>query len=698
MVKKVALLPVIAFILLQTYPLMATGPVRVRLDVNKTQESTVSQLLFGSFSEESWGDLTPGIYEQYIVNSSFENWYVKGEDDREKEPKTRLLWDTIPKKPGLAFPWEIHTRGGNSGYCLSEDCVNTSYSQKITVESGANASLIQRIALPDYRTDTYKVTFYAKSSGNVSMNVSIEEFSDDIGHDEGQPVAISPGRWKKYEVDIQADRSRRRWIYRYGIYNVCFNITGEGDILIDQVTLFPEDCIEGIYNPETMKNFKDNSIRMIRWPGGNFTSAYNWYNSIGPVEKRRSVPNYAWGGICDNLFGLHEFLRYCELTDMTPVIGVGFNQELIPPQEIADWVEYCNGGTDTKMGALRAQNGHPEPFNVKYWGIGNEVYGKYQQGHTDVKTYAENFIRIAKKMRRVDPDIVIIACGEGMQLSWHGGSDWNDELLRIAGKHIDMLDIHYYVYGPKKEQLGNISRDEYYRSFSSANHFMRDYLEKLRAILAKRKLEHIGVAMLEWGVMPSVTSPRIPGRKTFANLLCASALYNEMIRQNVQMGAYHNFSYYIQPVRAHCEPVSPRTIANRYYEKMSGGKVLVQDIGNMPTFDTPYDIRTIGNRKDVPCLDILSVKKEDNIYISVVSRETAETLSIDIRYSGTRVKRVSGETFTSTMPFEALDWKNANTYDYPRKENAGVTLNNDTDMTVTIPPLSLTFLEIELQL
>ena len=692
----------VAFMILSILSLSAAEPIRVRIDLEPNKDWTINPLLFGSFSEEHWGDITPGIYEQYVVNPSVEEWYVKREDDREPEEKSAVVWKEIPKVEGLAFPWEKKTVSGNPSVGFTEEAFNTSLAQRITVAKSDTALIYQRLALPFYRVKSYNVAFYAKASGKAALKVFMSSQNPDrrlVGKD----IVSLTDKWQRFEMVFHLPRQYETLMRRYGIFNLGFEVTGEGQIDIDLVTLFPTDCIDGVFNPETIAYFKSYGPTMVRWPGGNFTSGYHWYDSIGPLEERKSLPNRAWGGLCTNHVGTDEFLRFCELTNITPVMGVGFDAEVITPKEVADWVEYCNGDITTPMGKLRAENGHPEPYNVKYWGIGNEVYGEYQIGHTpDPKFYAEELVKIIKEVRKVDHSVDIIASAYGAHNHSRKPSDWNEQLIRYAGDYIDGLDIHSYVYGPRPSELGDTKRPDVIRAFAASNFCIDAYIDHVRELLKRENKEHIKIAFLEWGVLPRIgpaKSTRVPHRQSFANMLCTSAYFNEFIRNGdiVQMGALHNFSYYVQPVRAHAERVNPRTMMFRHYGAMAGGRVLDMEFENMPTYDVQTNWLNIGSPKNVPEVDIMSVRIGNRVYVTLMNRNHHLSYDLRLDFISGKLKKLSGSTYTSDKPFDPLRWNNVAEVKGHIKKDTPVSLNSDYNASVTIPKLSYTLLIIDLQ-
>lgn len=591
---KKLLLSLFLFPFLPWYIMFAQ--ITINVDLLPSTTWTINPLIFGTFSEEHWGDLVPAIYEQYIVNPSFEEWY----DNGKSEWKTQIVWNSIKAAEGVAYPWEKRVYNGSPVFEKVEDPLNSKYAQRISVATGEKAAILQRLPLPDYRTLNYNVSFYAKSTGSIDLKLIFQDLYESKSLSTTSVTNIS-SEWKKFDFNVDLTKSAEKWMNRYGIYNMAFVVEGNGTLFLDQAVIFPDDCVESIYNPETLDNFRNLNVKMIRWPGGNFTSGYHWYSGIGPLIERPVETNRAWNGLNINHLGTDEFLRFCELADIVPVMGVGFGE--ITAKEVADWVEYCNGDISTPMGALRNSNGRVEPYNVKYWGVGNEVYGTYQIGHTDSKTYARGLVEMSKAMRERDPDIVVIASGYGMHNTYNTpNSTWNQDVFEIAGDYFEMFDTHLYVYGPSVSQAEAASKETMFRAFVAGNFFMRDYIERLKETinLKDSKKEH-KLALLEWGVLPRTSTNQTPGRQTFANLLCSSVMYNEMMRQGdfIQMTAHHNFSYYVQPVGGHAEPLNPRTVLFEYNSQLSDGKVLDITTESMPIYKVTQDYQSKIGRAHV---------------------------------------------------------------------------------------------------
>lgn len=177
---------------------------------------------------------------------------------------------------------------------------------------------------------------------------------------------------------------------------------GSGSFHIGAVSLMPADNVQG-FRPGMLKYFKDAGYAMAKWPGGNFVSQYDWRDGLGDRDRR--PPR----GRESNDVGLHEFFTFCKLLNAEPYLAIdsGFGDDYSAAQE----VEYVNGPASSAMGKLRAANGHPQPWKVKLWCIGNEMYGFWQDGHMSARQYAEKHMRIVKAMKKVDPTILVTSAG-----------------------------------------------------------------------------------------------------------------------------------------------------------------------------------------------------------------------------------------------------------------------------------------------
>src|SRR5438552_17209128 len=162
-------------------------------------------------------------------------------------------------------------------------------------------------------------------------------------------------------------------------------------------------------------------VPILRWPGGNFVSGYHWLDGVGPVADRPRRSDLAWFAEESNRFGTNQFIEYCRLLGTEPYICVNMGSGTM--DEAQAWVEYCNGTGNTSWANLRRQHGHPEPYRVRYWGLGNEMYGGWQIGNMNAHDYVKKARAFAMVMKRTDPSIQLIGCGQ------NGWSEWDEITL-----------------------------------------------------------------------------------------------------------------------------------------------------------------------------------------------------------------------------------------------------------------------------
>lgn len=234
---------------------------------------------------------------------------------------------------------------------------------------------------------------------------------------------------------------------------------------------------------DVMEAVKNIRCPILRWPGGNFASAYHWEDGIGPKDERPVRFDLAWQGEEINRFGTDEFIEYCKAVRTEPYICINIGTGNL--DEAVHWLEYCNSTGNTYYARLRAKYGHPEPHKVKYWGVGNENYGEWQVGYRSAKEYASVLREYSKFMKIVDPNIKIIAVGAD-------DPEWDMEVLRTAGKQIDYISNHQY--------LGS---DDYYETVSSV-YWVGKRLEILRSAIEVTqpltKKKEIKIALDEWNI------------------------------------------------------------------------------------------------------------------------------------------------------------------------------------------------------
>ncbi|MGD0252684.1 MAG: alpha-N-arabinofuranosidase, partial [Verrucomicrobiota bacterium] len=242
--------------------------------------------------------------------------------------------------------------------------------------------------------------------------------------------------------------------------------TGKGAFHIGAVSLMPADNVQG-FRPEVIAALSQLHSGVYRFPGGNYVSGYEWRDAIGDPDKRPPDWDYAWTVVQPNDVGIDEFMVLCKLLDVEPYITVnaGFGDAWSAARE----VEYANGAMTTPMGKLRAANGHPQPYGIKFWGIGNEMWGEWQLGVMPLKQFEIKNNLFAKAMRQVDPSIKLIASGAmpdamtgskqakrltGKVVAEYGSpADWSGGMLANCLENMDLLSEHFYTYNDQHFDL-----------------------------------------------------------------------------------------------------------------------------------------------------------------------------------------------------------------------------------------------------
>ena len=242
----------------------------------------------------------------------------------------------------------------------------------------------------------------------------------------------------------------------------------------------PANHVQGM-RPDTLALLRELNAPVYRWPGGNFVSGYQWKDGIGDPDRRPPRKNPAWQGIEHNDFGLDEFMTFCRLVGAEPYIAV--NSGLSDAPTAAEEVRYANDAADTPMGKWRAHNGHPVPYGVKFWSIGNEMYGSWQLGHMSQDQYVVKHNTFADAMRATDPAIKLVAVG-------NAGS-WSEKMLRDCADHMDLISEHFYC-GEKAGLAGHVAQVPAAVRAKAAAH--RGYRQQLDSLKGK----DIRIALDEW--------------------------------------------------------------------------------------------------------------------------------------------------------------------------------------------------------
>jgi len=462
--------------------------------------------------------------------------------------------------------------------------------------------------------------------------------------------------------------------------------TGSGDFHIGTVSLMPSDNLDG-FRPEIIAQLKRLHSGFWRLPGGNFISDFNWYDSVGPRDKRPPDFDYAWNAMQTNDVGMDEFMTFCKLIGVEPYITVnaGFGDAHSAAQE----VEYMNGAATTPMGALRARNGHPEPYHIKFWDIGNEPYGPWQLGRTDLKYYLLKHNEFAKAMRAADPSITLLASGsmpeeailEGVAADWHipidqagicSEADWTCGFLQHDWGNFDGVTEHWYTRAgvrwdrdraEKGIKVGRLEAGyvpdqetdlEWVRRPSDRVHLKGQEWEAYEQRFPEMKTKHIFMSNDEYAYTGGQTDLKLA--------LAYAMVFNEMLRESdfLRMTAFTMGVSTLDFNQTAATLNSNGLLFKLYGEHLGAGAIPVALTGNSPQPAPTEQIvpnlqQTSAGSPTYP-LDMLAALSPDRKFLTLsVVNATSSQQSFDLNLSGLRL---SGGASLWTMTGPALDAAN----------------------------------------
>ncbi|KAI0161550.1 glycoside hydrolase superfamily [Xylariaceae sp. FL1272] len=308
-------------------------------------------------------------------------------------------------------------------------------------------------------------------------------------------------------------------------------------------------CIYGgIYDPnnplsdtngfrkDVVEALRELDVPVIRYPGGNFVATYHWQDGIGPRDNRPSRPELAWLGLETNHFGTDEFMTWLDVLSeglpdgkrVEPYICLNMGTGTL--DEALAWVEYCNGILDTYYANLRRKNGHPEPYKVKYWALGNEIWGPWQIEQMTAEDYAKKANQWAKALRLLDPNIVLILCGQD------GTASWDHTVLQACVHIADMHSIHMYTAAGNshlKNVTAPLAAERAIKITSSLIELAR--IERSVPVSKPRTR----ICFDEWNVWDPERAPGDKGAEetyTLSDALAVAVWLNVFVRQSAHIG------------------------------------------------------------------------------------------------------------------------------------------------------------------
>ncbi|MBN1807325.1 MAG: glycoside hydrolase family 127 protein [Sedimentisphaerales bacterium] len=437
----------------------------VRIDADKTAEP-ISKFIYGQFIEHLGRCIYGGIWAEMLEDRKF--YFPITPEYRPYRGRRNAPRDNQFAIVG-ACPWQI-VGSSDSVTMVKEDSFVGEHTPLIQPNSG-----IQQLDLGLVKDKEYVGYIYLKpqkESSNVRVSL---HWGNEPKESESVQILIVTKGYGRYPFRFTAGADTTKGKLKIEVTDIA-----TGPCFVGTVSLMPADNIDGM-RADTLELLKELNAPMYRWPGGNFVSGYDWRDGIGPRDLRPPRKNPAWTGVEHNDFGFHEFMHFCRLLNTEPLVTV--NTGFGDAYSAAAQLEYSNGSTDTLMGALRAKNGSPEPFNVRYWAIGNEMWGQWQLGYMQLSHYVLKHNWVVDIMRKVDPDIVPIASGNA--------GNWSEGLLRDCSDHIDLMAEHFYC----QEKSGVIEHTS-----QIADNIKRkvEFHQQLREKLDSLKGKDIRIAMTEW--------------------------------------------------------------------------------------------------------------------------------------------------------------------------------------------------------
>ncbi len=439
------------------------------------------------------------------------------------------------------------------------------------------------------------------------------------------------------------------------------------------------------FRKDVLKAAKDMNVPLLRWPGGNFSSNYNWRDGIGPRDARPRRLEMAWGTVESNRFGTHEFMDYIEQLGAEPYICLNLGTGTWT--EAQQWVEYVNGTQDTEITRQRRKNGREKPWKVKYWGLGNEMDGYWQMGHRSAADYGAYALEAAKLAKLTDPQVKLIAAGSS---NYRPGSDWigwNRTVLEYLKDYADYISLHLYV--------GNAGND--YADFVASPIEMDQKIETVAGIIdaaLATRTDHatgqlakdgrkIYIAFDEWNVWYRARGDGQRGRRileeryNLEDALVVAGFLNSLVNHAdvVKIANLAQLVNVIAPIFTNDQGLFLQTIyypLQLFANNVKGNSL--QLLTDSPTY--------ASKRFDkVPYIDASAALDGDTLVLNVVNRHQDQAMDVvigleDKRFSGSAsasevngpdIKAMNdfGKTVVSTKTRSVSASANSLTYSFP---------------------------------
>jgi len=627
----------------------------IEVSAARRAQAPVSKLLYGKFCEHLGSNIYNGIWAQVLRNPGFEPWGLFGNDAQiahkvaglEREFGVKGL--AASRARGIAFPW-VPCGQGEAAFELDKaEPFNSETSQRVAVASvpkGGAVGIAQPICLPLHRVRDYDLSLAARSKeGEAPLLVALRRGTPDGAVVARGTLRVAGPLWAKHRLRLSLPEGK----YERGeVFSITIALTSPATIWLDEAELFPADSVAG-FDPDAVRLWREARLPLLRYPGGNFASGYHWQDGVGPREKRRTTFNRAWNQPEPNHVGTDEFMAYCKAVGCEPFICVNAGDGT--PEEAAAWVEYCNGAAAARFGRLRADNGHPEPYNVRVWQIGNEIWGNWQIGHCSREEYAERYERFYKAMKAADPTIHIIACGQDLR--------WNEPLVTRKGPLIESVSIHSLMGGGLRNTGDALAAYESLMAYPTAYAAVLDGLRKQMA-------PHVAKPTLAITELQLFTNqPQLPNNSEIAEALFLAGIIHTAVRSGglVELITHTANMNHGGGLRKSREIVFPNPVyfTSRLYATQQGVFPVATRV-TTPTTDVPAR-GGLPEVKSSPYLDALALLGEAGatLVILAVNRHHEKPLPATIRLDGfaarpaVRVQTIRGSGYRDKNSWQEPD-------------------------------------------
>lgn len=422
------------------------------LNISGEKGAEISDTMVGLFFEDINYAADGGLYAEMVENRSFESTYVDNK--------------TVEKKYDGGWSWYAYPEDASGSVMdyKNESPLNQNNTHYLEFTPSADQTGFANRAydgLALKKGMVYNGSFYARAY-DYKGGITVSAVKDGVTYGEAKIEGITD-EWAKYSFEITASEDVRG-------AQLVINMDGNGTLDFDMISLIPDDAVNGVFRRDLAEMLKAIDPGFLRFPGGciiegyDLDNRYNWKNSVGPVEERKENWN-RWDLHTDGYnhynqtmgIGFFEFFELCEYLECeaVPVVNAGMacqfqTNELVPIeseefgeyiQDALDLIEFANGGTDTEWGALRAEMGHPEPFNIKMIGVGNE------QWNTEENRFRERYELFEKAIHEVYPEIGIIGTSgpDVTSGNYSGAWEWIKEKYAENDNFVYAVDEHYYM-------------------------------------------------------------------------------------------------------------------------------------------------------------------------------------------------------------------------------------------------------------